>query len=224
VCGASFGRLATTFSLDASMNGFSRIRAAGLFSTQCAVSLALFAAPLRAQEHEAAGPVDLLAPKVGLMFWTLVIFGILFFVLAKYAFKPLFESVEAREHALEEAIEGAKRDRAEAADLLAQQRALLEAGRADAQRFIADSRAVSEKMRADMLTETKSQQATMLEGARRSIEGEKVAAIAQLRRESIDLAIAGASRVMEQNLDNSSNRRIVETFLGSLDGAKGVRS
>ena len=202
----------------------SRARAAVLRFAALPSVLALTAAPLLAQEHEAAGPVNLLAPKVGLMFWTLVIFLILFFVLAKFAFRPLFESVEAREKALEDAIEGAKRDREAAAELLAQQRALLESGRADAQRFIADSRAVAEKMRADMLSETKSQQEAMLDGARRSIEGEKVAAIAQLRRESIDLAIAGASRVLEANLDNSNNRRIVENFLGSLDGAKGVKS
>jgi F-type H+-transporting ATPase subunit b len=200
----------------------SRIRAAVLRTTTLATAIMLSATSLLAQEHEASAPVDLLQPRAGLMFWTLIIFLILFVVLSK--FKPLFESVEAREHALEEAIEGAKRDRAAAAELLAQQRALLESGRADAQRFIADSRAVAEKMRADMLAETKTQQEAMLEGARRSIEGEKVAAIAQLRRESVDLAIAGASRVIEQNLDTSTNRRIVENFLGSLDGAKGVKS
>jgi F-type H+-transporting ATPase subunit b len=202
-----------------------RVRAAVLRFAALPVTLALSAAPLLAQEHGAAtGPVNLLAPKVGLMFWTLIIFLILFGVLAKFAFKPLFESVEAREKALEDAIEGAKRDREAAAELLAQQRALLEAGRADAQRFIADSRAVAEKMRSEMLAETKHQQEAMLEGARRSIEGEKVAAIAQLRRESIDLAIAGASRVLEANLDNTNNRRIVENFLGSLDSPKGVKS
>ena len=203
----------------------SRIRAAVLRTTTLAVTLSLSATRLLAQEHEAStAPVDLLAPRAGLMFWTLIVFLILFAVLSKFAFKPLFESVEAREKALEDAIEGAARDRAAAAELLAQQRTLLEAGRADAQKFIADSRAVAEKMRAEMLAETKSQQEAMLEGARRSIEGEKIAAIAQMRRESIDLAIAGASRVIEQNLDNTNNRRIVENFLGSLEGAKGVRS
>lgn len=202
----------------------SRIRAAVLRTTTLAAAIMLSATTLLAQEHDATAPVDLLQPRAGLMFWTLIIFLILFAVLSKFAFKPLFESVEAREHALEEAIEGAKRDRAAAAELLSQQRALLEAGRADAQKFIADSRAVAEKMRADMLAETKQQQEAMLDGARRSIEAEKVAAIAQLRRESVDLAIAGASRVIEQNLDNANNRRIVENFLGSLEGVKGVKS
>jgi F-type H+-transporting ATPase subunit b len=56
----------------------------------------------------------------------------------------------------------------------------------------------------------------MLERARREIEGEKQRAIADLRREAVDLAIAGAGKVIEKNLDEVSNRRIVESFLSSI--------
>ena len=185
-----------------------------------AALLTITATPALASETE--GPVNLLDPKVGLMFWTLIIFGLLFTVLAKFAFKPLFAAVEAREKALEDAIEGAKRDRAAAEEALAAQRAQLEAARTEAQQIIADSRATAEKMRNDLMAQTKQQQEEMIEQARRAIDGEKSAAIAALRTEAIDLAIAGASRVIEQNLDSQSNRKIVESFLASLDG-KGAR-
>lgn len=56
----------------------------------------------------------------------------------------------------------------------------------------------------------------MLDRARREIEAEKDNAIAELRREAIDLAIAGASKVIEKNLDDQSNRKIVESFLASI--------
>ncbi|MCE2901214.1 MAG: F0F1 ATP synthase subunit B [Gemmatimonas sp.] len=181
-----------------------------------AAVLMLSATPAMASEAESAP--GLLDPKVGLMFWTLLIFGLLLFVLAKFAFKPLFAAVEAREKALEDAIEGAKRDRAESEALLAQQRAQLEAARTEAQQIIADSRATAEKMRTDLIAQTKQQQEEMIEQARRAIDGEKAAAIADLRREAVDLAIAGASRVIEQNLDSAGNRQIVESFLASLDG------
>jgi F-type H+-transporting ATPase subunit b len=185
-----------------------------------AALLTITATPALASETE--GPVNLLDPKVGLMFWTLIIFGLLFTVLAKFAFKPLFAAVEAREKALEDAIDGAKRDRAAAEEALAAQRAQLEAARTEAQQIIADSRATAEKMRNDLMAQTKQQQEEMIEQARRAIDGEKSAAIAALRTEAIDLAIAGASRVIEQNLDSQSNRKIVESFLASLDG-KGAR-
>lgn len=188
-----------------------------------AVLLAVIASPAFASEAAKSGPPNLLDPNVGVMAWTLVIFVLLLVVLSKFAFKPIFAAVEAREKALEDAIEGAKRDRAAAESMLAQQKAHLETARTEAQQIIADSRATADKMRTDLLAQTKSQQEEMIEQARRAIEGEKAAAIAALRTEAIDLAIAGASRVIEQNLDSTGNRKIVESFLASLDGAKGTR-
>ena len=66
------------------------------------------------------------------------------------------------------------------------------------------------------MEETRVQQQDMLERARREIEAEKVRAIAELRREAVDLAIAGAGKVIEKNLDDSSNRQIVENFLSTI--------
>jgi F-type H+-transporting ATPase subunit b len=67
-----------------------------------------------------------------------------------------------------------------------------------------------------MIEETRAQQQDMLQRARSEIESEKVRAIAELRREAVDLAIAGASKVIEKNLDDQSNRKIVENFLASI--------
>ncbi len=175
-----------------------------------------FAAP-----EGAEGSTNLLAPNAGLMVWTLVVFIGLMWVLKRFAFKPLFAAVEERERALAEAIDGARRDREASASLLAEQKSQLDAARGEAQQIIADGRSVAEKMRTEMLDETRKQQSEMMEQARRDIEGETAKAIADLRREAVDLAIAGASKVIEQNLDSAGNRRIVDQFLASLDAPKG---
>ena len=180
---------------------------------------------LLAQEHGAApaGGGGLMSLQINLMFWTLVIFLILFWMLRKYAFPPIFKAVEAREKALEDAIAGAKHDRDEAAKLLEEHRRQIENARGEAQRFIAEGRQVAEKMRTDLLEQARREQQEMLERARREIEAERDRAIIELRREAVDLAIAGASKVIEQNLDNTANRRLVETFLASVastDGGK----
>jgi F-type H+-transporting ATPase subunit b len=176
------------------------------------VLLALTATPAFAAE----GGADLLSPNAGLMFWTLIIFIVLLVVLWKFAFGPITAAVEARERALTEAIEGAKRDREEAARLLAEHKRQLDESRGEAQKLIAEGRATGERLRADMLEQTRREQAETLERARREIENEKVRAIADLRREAVDLAIAGASRVVEQNLDTQGNRKLVESFLASV--------
>lgn len=172
----------------------------------------LLAMPLPA-EGEGGGLMSL---QVNLMFWTLVIFAILFFILRKYAFPAILSSVEAREKALEDAIEGAKRDREAAAKLLADHKAQIDNARNEAQKLIADGRVVAEKMRADLLEKTRVEQQELLERARRDIGVERDKAIAELRREAVDLAIRGASKVIEANLDNDKNRRLVESFLSTL--------
>lgn len=181
-----------------------------------AMLLVSSATPAFAQEEHAEGPVNLLDPNVGLMFWTIIIFLVTLGVLWKWAFPAILGAVEEREKALEAALADAKRDREESAKVLAEHRAQLEAARTDAQRLIAEGRAVGEKLRVEMLEETRKEQQALLERARRDIEGEKDKAIAELRREAVDLAIAGASKVIEKNLDDQSNRRLVEQFLADV--------
>jgi len=166
--------------------------------------------------EESAQSGSLLTRNGGLVFWTLVTFIIVLIILGKLVFPKITAAVEAREKALEEAIEGAKRDREAAAQALAEQQRQIEAARNEAQKIIAEGRQVGEKVRAQMIDETHSQQQQMLERARREIEQEKERAIAEMRREAVELAIAGASKVIEKNLDDEANRKIVETFLSSI--------
>ena len=166
-----------------------------------------------AAEHETYQLTDI---RGNLMLWTLITFLAAFFALRKWAFPPMFRAVEARERALEEAIMGAKQDREAAAALLAEQQRQLDAARGEAQKFMADARVASEKVRAELLEQTRKEQGDLLERARRDIEQEREKAIAQLRREAVELAILGASKAIEENLDSDRNRKIVEGYLSSI--------
>jgi F-type H+-transporting ATPase subunit b len=180
------------------------------------LSTANAAAAFAQEGGEHANGGGLMSLQVNLMFWTLLIFVILYFILSKFAFGPITAAVEAREKALEEAIEAAKRDREQAAKLLQEHQAQIDAARGEAQKIIADGRSVGEKLRADMVEQTRKEQQDMLERARREIESERDRAIAQLRKEAVDLALAGASKVIEQNLESQKNRQLVESYLASI--------
>jgi F-type H+-transporting ATPase subunit b len=177
------------------------------------------ASPLLAQEGEHR--VDLLSPNTGVMFWTLIIFVALLIILSRFAFKPLTRAVEERERKLSELLESAQKDRDDAARLLAEQQKALDASRADAQRVIAEGRTTAEKLRNEMLEQTKHQQQELLVRARTEIDNERKRAIADLRREAVDLALAGASKVIERNLDDQTNRKLVESFLASVPAGNG---
>ena len=179
--------------------------------------LVLAASPAVAQE--APAKANLLSPSYGLMFWTLIIFVVLMFVLTRFAFKPITAAVEAREQALEAAILAAKRDREEAAKLLAEHRAALDASRSEAQKIIVDAREAAERVRTELVEQAHAEHAQLLARSRSEIAAEKEAAIAELRREAVELAIAGASKVIEKNLDQPTNRQLVESFLSSVTPA-----
>lgn len=182
---------------------------------------ALVAAPAALFAQEAGAPKGgLINIQFNLMFWTLVIFGLLYFILKRFAFGPITAAVEAREKALEDAIEGAKRDREAAAALLREHQAAIEAARTEAQKLITDGRGIAEKVRADMIEQTRKEQQDMLERARREIDTEKSRAISELRKEAVELALAGASKVIEQNLESDKNRKLVESYLSQIGNLK----
>jgi F-type H+-transporting ATPase subunit b len=190
------------------------------------LSLSLYSATsLLAQEEHAAegGSANLFDPRAGLMFWTLIIFVFLLIVLSKYAYKPMLAAVEAREAALEKALGDAKRDRDAAAILLAEQQKALVEARGEMQKALNDGRAAAEALRAEMLEKVKAEGADMLDRARREMQAEKDNAIVELRREAVDLAISGASKVIGRNLDSDTDRSLVESFLAGLEAPKGTR-
>lgn len=154
------------------------------------------------------------------MVWTLLIFGLVWFILSRFAFPRITEAVRKREQALQEAIDAAQRDREESSRLLDEQRRAVAQARDEAQRIIAEGRAAGEQVRSKMLEDTHAEQAELLDRARREIGAARDRAIADLRREAVDLAIAGASRVIERNLDDATNRQLVDRYLSSIPASR----
>src|ERR671915_746351 len=166
------------------------------------------------QEHAARGPLDV---EPGLMIWTVVVFVALLLLLRKFAWPALLGAVEARERALEEQLAEAERNRAEAARLLAQHEKLIAEGRASAHALLAEARAAAEKERALAMEKTRQEQEELLERARRDIAAERDRAVADLRREAVDLSLAAASKLIGERLDSDRDRRLVQGYLGRVD-------
>jgi F-type H+-transporting ATPase subunit b len=184
-------------------------------SLSSAVALLLVAATPALAAETGAKP-GMLDPHYGLMTWTIMIFLTVMLLLRKFAWGPILGAVRAREQALADAMAQAERDRNEAARLMAEQKAAIEAARNEAQRYIAEGRATAESMRSEMLEQTRLQQAELLDRARKEIESEKVKAVDELRREAVDLALAGAGRLISQKLDAAGDRALVEQYLATL--------
>ena len=171
------------------------------------------AVPAGAQEG-GAGPLTV---DGGLVIWTLVVFGLLLLVLRRAAWPVLLAAVRERERRLEEQIAQAQRDRAEAAALLEEHKRLLAGAKAEAQELLAKAKAVADKERATLLARAREEYEELLARARKDIEEEREKAILALRREAVDLSIAAASKLLEAQLDNEANRRLVTEYLATLE-------
>ena len=164
--------------------------------------------------------------NTGLSAWTLIVFAVLVVLLGKFAWKPILEAVEAREKGIRSALDEAAAKNAEAAKLLDEHRAQIADARRQASELIAEGRAAGETVRKQIEEKARVEAQGMVDRARGEIERERDAAIQALRKESVDLALAAASRLMQQNLDQAKDRALVERYLAELgDGKeKGARA
>jgi len=153
----------------------------------------------------------------GLILWTLIVFIVLLALLWKFGWPAILKSVEERERRIQKQLDEAEKARAEAAQLLEQQRRAIEKARNESQEILAKAKVVATKEREALLAKTREEQDQLLERARREIDAEKEKAILALRKEAVDLAIAAASKLLEQKLDSEADRRLVLDYLASLE-------
>jgi F-type H+-transporting ATPase subunit b len=175
-----------------------------------------------AGEHAASPSVFQLT--TGVSFWTLVIFAILLFVLAKFAFPPILGYAAAREKRIQDALDAARRDREESQRILEEQRQALAKAREEAQGYIGEAQKTAERVRHDILEKAKAEQEEVLARAKREIEDERLRAVESLRREAVDLAVAAASKLVEKKLDSQEDRRIVTDFLSQVEKGNSARA
>ena len=157
---------------------------------------------------------------LGTSFWTLVIFGILMAILAKWAFPPILGYAQAREERIQDDLDEAKQAREEAKAALEEQREELAQAREEAQAIIAESKQDAESVRQELLSKAKAEQEEILERAKREIEREREQALETIRREAVELSITAASHLLGKKMDAEGDRRVVQEFLDRADRAE----
>jgi F-type H+-transporting ATPase subunit b len=159
----------------------------------------------------------LISPNVGLMIWTLLLFGISMVVLWKLAFPRISEALDRRQHAIEESIETAEHIRQEADELLAEYRERLRQARHQAEEIVERARKAGETREREALQEAHGRREQLLEQTRRDIEVETRRAIDEIRREVADLTVMATEKVTRKTLSEEDQRRLVEDALRELD-------
>ncbi len=162
----------------------------------------------------ASGLIDVVP---GLMIWTLIAFGITFFVLKRFAFGPIQRTIDERRDRIRQAVEEADHARAEARDLLEQHRELIGQAKGEAAEILADARKVADAQIERVKAESETERQRRLEETRRQIEAETKRSLDQIRMEVADLTLEATARVTGKVLDAEDQRRLIDEAIAELD-------
>ncbi len=166
-----------------------------------------------------SGGSFLVSPDVGLMIWTLVVFGLSMFLLGKLAFPRIAEALDRRQKAIEESIDAAEHTRSEAEKILSEYRERLAEARGQADDIVSRARKTGEAAENEIIAEARSKREEMMEQTRRDIEAETRRAIQEIRAEVADLTVLATEKVARKSLTDADQKRLVEEALSELDFA-----
>ena len=161
----------------------------------------------------AAGLTDV---NFALSFWTAITFAILIVVLGKFAWGPILQMMEAREKTIADAIESAKKERAAAEAASAEMRAALEKARDESAELIRKNQQEVAAAKTELMAAAKKESDDLLAAARKTIQEEKRQAIAELRAQTVDMAIEAANRLVQMNMDEKKQKQLVEEYISQL--------
>jgi F-type H+-transporting ATPase subunit b len=171
-----------------------------------------------AEEAEEAGS-GLVSPVIGVMLWTLIVFGITLFVLWKVAFPRIAEALDKRQRMIEDSIDTAEKTKREADELLREYRERLSDARGQADEIVARARRTAEAHEQESQADARTKREEMMDQTRRDIEAETRRAIQQIRSEVADLTVLATEKVTRKSLDSSDQKRLVDAALAELDFA-----
>lgn len=162
--------------------------------------------------------MSLITPDIGLLFWMLVSFGVVLFILKKFAWKAILGAVEEREQSIEDALAQAENAKAELEKLQANNEDLLKQAREERDALIKEAREAKDKMIADAKGKAQEEADRVLSTAREAIENEKMAAITELKNQVAVLSIEIAEKILKDELSSEDKqKKLVDNLLEDVN-------
>lgn len=161
--------------------------------------------------------MELITPGIGLLFWMLLMFGLVLWILKKFAWKPIMNALKEREMSIQEALMSADSARKEMEKLQADNERIMAEARAERDAIVRDAKQTKDSM----ITEAKEQAADearkIIQAARKEITNEKTAAINEIKNEVAELSIEIAERILREKLaDGKKQKEMIEKLIKEM--------
>lgn len=157
--------------------------------------------------------MDLLLPSFGLLFWTLAAFLIVFFILKKFAWKPIIHSLKERETTIADSLATAEKVKAEMAQLKSENEALLAKAREERAVMLKEARDIKDRIIGDAKDQAKVEANKIISEAQAAIQQQKMAALTDVKNQVGILVIEVAEKVLRRELENKPEQ---EKFIREL--------
>jgi F-type H+-transporting ATPase subunit b len=161
---------------------------------------------------------SLTTPAIGTIFWTVLIFGLFFLLLAKFAWKPILGAVKAREEMIKGALESAGKAREEMLKLQSDNEAILRKAREEREGILREAREVRDKLISEAKGKASEEAEKLIEKARTSIESEKRKALSEIREQVASLSVDIASKILGEKLQKTSDQeKLIDNYLKEIN-------
>ena len=165
--------------------------------------------------------MKLVTPDIGLLFWMLVSFSIVLFLLKKFAWKPILNSLKEREQSIAEALNSAKRAKEEMATLKSENEKLLAQARLERDAILKEARDAKDSIIIEARSRATTEADRLLQIARQGIQSEKMAAISDLKNQVATLSVEIAEKILKSELDSAEKqRKLVSDYLKEAEFVK----
>ncbi len=146
----------------------------------------------------------------------IIAFGLLYWLLSKYAFGPLFSVMEQRRQLVKDEIANAEASRQQAEQQVAEQKQALLDARQEAQNMIEQARKSSSKQAEDIIAAAQAEAKRLKDDAVKEIQNEKNNAIAALRRQVSGMSVLIASKIIEKQVDEQTQEQLIDKYLNEV--------
>ena len=148
----------------------------------------------------------LVSPDPGLLIWSTVAFLLLFFLLSKFAWKPIVKALDERERSIEDALAKAEMAKEEMAKLTNENEQLLKQARIERDAILKEAKELKDQIVSDAKTSAQTEGAKMIEKARQEIDNQKIAAMAEVKNQVATLSIQIAEKVLRQRFEDQNKQ------------------
>jgi F-type H+-transporting ATPase subunit b len=161
--------------------------------------------------------MELLTPGTGLIIWQLIVFVLLFFLLAKLAWKPIISSLKEREHSIQQALDTAEKARLEMSRLKSDNENLLKQAREEREKILREAKEASNRMKEEAQTDAKKAADRIIDDARAAIETEKNSALREVKALVANLSLEIAGKILQRNLaDDKAQKSLTQEYIKDL--------